>query len=79
MARQTPAKPDPETPVGDALEAAAEAAEVKPADGVVVLVTYQEDGKYVVDVQTLGQTRITEVETILGVGRKTIRERLGIE
>lgn len=64
-------------PAKEALEAAAEAPPAIP-DGVFVAVEYGEDGNYKVDVQALGQTRVTEIDTILGFARKHIQERLGL-
>jgi hypothetical protein len=48
------------------------------ADGVAVVVTYNPDGSFALDVQTLGTTRLTEADTILSKGRALLRERLGI-
>lgn len=79
--RKPPApKPDPDA-VRNAIEATAEAIvadEPSQPNGVLVLAERNEDGNYKVDVQVLGDIRVTEAETLLGVARNVIRERLGI-
>jgi len=46
-------------------------------DGILVA-PYVNDGKLDVRIQVLGNTRITEAETILGLGLKSIRRNLDL-
>jgi hypothetical protein len=38
-----------------------------------------EDGQLSVEVQTLGNVRITEIETVLKLGLKLIKDKFGVE
>lgn len=64
----------------EALADAAAAAEEEPdaPTGVFVSVVRSENGDLQVNPQPVGDTRITEIETILGVALKVIKSRLGV-
>jgi len=53
-------------------------AQVDPADGVVLLVS-ENNGNFNVAVQTLGKTKVTEVQTILAVALKQHRKDIGLD
>lgn len=51
---------------------------VPAVNGVLVLRSESEDGTINFEVQTLGDVRITEADTILALGRVRLRQTLGI-
>lgn len=71
----TPA-PAPPASTGDTSPGPDDQAE--PVDGVLVRVVRKEDGAVGTEVTPLGDVRVTELVTILELGLKGLRERLGL-
>lgn len=68
MARSTEKQPAVET----------EAAEEKPLNGVLVARVVGEDGSIFTDIQPVGDVQLTEIQTILELGLKAFREKIGL-